>query len=488
MTGILLASLSWAAAALYAVATGWLVVMGLNSLSLAFAALWRRRTRDSTRPPPAAWPDVVVQLPVYNEPAELVARAVDAALALAYPGRVEVQLLDDSSERGRADNATICGTRHGVQHLFRDQRDGFKAGALANGMQATAAEVAVIFDVDFQPRADTLLQLVPALLADPEIGFVQARWVHPAADESFLGRAQAMLLDLHFAVEQAGRDALGWPITFNGTAGAWRRAAIEDAGGWEGDTLAEDLDLALRARLAGWRGLLLPDVTVPADLPATVAAWRIQQSRWTKGLAEVGRKLLPTVWRSGLPLAERASITLQVGMAGSLPALLTIVLLHPLLTTAAVLSIGPGASYFAWLSVGWLALLGAVGAHAVAQRWCYPETWRSRLALIPVGLAAPFAILLACSSSAVAGVANRKSPFVRTPKGDRSAAQPRRSRGDIALAAYSVAGAAALFVAGAWAALVFQALFAVVLVAVAMPTVHARSRDRRIAVAAEFAS
>ena len=321
MTAALLDLLATGAVVAYALATAVLAGLGLHAAALAVVRL-RRPPRPLPLAADVAWPPVVVQLPVYDEPPALVARALDAALDLEAEGPLEVQLLDDSPRAGRRENAVLCSERRAravrrgvtLRHVVRGKRDGFKAGALAAGLAAgpptepTSGDLrlpdddlrlAAVFDVDFRPAPDTLRRLVPALLADPDLAFVQASWAHPDADATALGRAQAAVLDLHFAIEQTGRERAGLPLTFNGTAGVWRVAAIDDAGGWQGDTLAEDLDLALRVQMAGWRARLVEGVDVPADLPPTVGAWRRQQARWAKGLAEVGRKSAGAVWRSG---------------------------------------------------------------------------------------------------------------------------------------------------------------------------------------------
>ena len=457
-------------AGLYALATLALVAFGL-SLGVLAGVRALRAPRTVARPTPPAWPDVLVQVPVYNEPPAVVARALDAIAALDYPGGLAVQLLDDSTDASTAANAEACATlaARGVptEHLQRDARAGFKAGALANGLAASGAPLVAIFDADFTPHPSFLRRTVPALLADDELAFVQARWTHPRADRTLLGRVQAALLDLHFVVEQGGRDRAGWPLAFNGTAGVWRRAAIDAAGGWSGDTLAEDLDLALRAHLAGWRARLLDDVEAPADLPPTLDAWRSQQRRWLKGTSEVRRALWGRVLRSSLGAWDRASMSVQLAMPLTIPALLTVILLHPVLAWAHATGSGPGDLYFAALSAGYAALGGAVLAHSVAQRFLHPDAWiRRTLARLPLVLAAPLALVVPGTLAAFEAGLGRRTPFVRTPKG--ALRQPARVRWpELALAVYSALGALALAEAGAWGPLLFQSLFVVGLAGVA---------------------
>lgn len=447
------------AAASYALATLVLTVLGLHALVLAIV----RQTRPQRALPVsrvATWPDVVVQLPVYDEPPALVARALDAALATDYPGRVEIQLLDDSPMPARRANAVLCAERHrrGVRHLPRDTRDGFKGGALAWGLSHTDAPVAALFDVDFQPGPGLLRALVAPLVADPGLAFVQARWHHDPGP-AMLAQAQTAVLDVHFAVEQAARDRAGLPLVFNGTAGAWRVAAIEDAGGWSGETLAEDSDLALRAQARGWRARLAEDASVPADLPATVGAWRRQQARWAKGLVEVARLHLGTLWRSALPLRSRVAFTAHLALSLSLPSLLVLIVAHPLVGLASATGLVPGA-LLAGLSVGYLALGGLVAAHVVALRALYPADWRTRWRRIPAAMLAPVMLVIPASRAVLQALRGQKTPFQRTPKAEGVSDAVASGRAEAALAGYTVLGLAAVVTVGAWSAVVFQALLA----------------------------
>ncbi|PAP78707.1 glycosyltransferase family 2 protein [Rubrivirga marina] len=434
-----------------------LLLAGLGLHALLLAALRTARPRRMLPSDDAApWPAVVVQIPVYDEPPALVARALDAALAADYPGRVEVQLLDDSPPAARRANAALCAERRpGVRHLPRDAREGYKAGALAHGLALADAPLVAIFDVDFRPPPDALRCLVAALRADPGLAFVQARWAHPGADRTLLGRAQAAVLDLHFAVEQTARDRAGLALPFNGSGGVWRRAAIDAAGGWRADTLAEDADLALRAQAAGWRARLAEDIAVPADLPATVGSWRRQQARWAKGLAEVALLRLGTLWRSGLPVRSKLSLTGHLALSLSLPALLVVMLLHPVM--AALGWIGAGAAVATVL--GPVALAGLVGAHVVALRAVHPSSWRRRLSRVPTALVAPVVLVVPAARAVVEAVFGRKTPFARTPKG--GAREDEAGRAEIALALYSVVGLVGLVMLGAWGGVVFQSLLAI---------------------------
>ena len=448
------ASLSALAGVAIVLATGATLVLaalGAHALVLALTRALRPARPLPTREPDA-WPAIVVQIPVYDEPPALVARALDAALATDYPGPVEVQLLDDSPREGRLANAVLCAERRGVRHLPRATRDGFKAGALAHGLGLTRAPLAAVFDVDFRPAPDVLRRLVGPLLADERLAFVQARWTHPGADRTWLGRAQAAVLDLHFAVEQGGRDRAGLPVLFNGSGGVWRVAAIADAGGWRGDTLAEDLDLTIRALARGWRSRLADDVTVAADLPATAGAWRRQQTRWAKGLAEVARQHVGTVWRSPLGPGAKVALSAHLGLSLSLPALLVLAIVHPVVAVATAGGAGAGVG----LSLGYVALAGLGVGHAVALRSLYAEDWPRRLARIPASVLAPLVLLVPAALGVAEAVVGRRTPFARTPKGGEVGGEP--AGPEMGLAVWSAAGWVALVAVGAWGAVPFQTL------------------------------
>ena len=261
---------------------------------------------------------MLVQLPAFNE-GMLIERAIRAA-AMDWPrDRLTIQVLDDSTDGSEAISQRFADelrrTGVDIQVIHRRDRAGFKAGALANGLLRDDSPFIAVFDADFVPPPDFLKRTVPVLMADKELAFVQTRWEHLNAGENMLTRAQAVMLDAHFGVEQSVRFATGMILPFNGTCGVWRRDAIDDAGGWTADTLTEDLDLSVRAHLAGWRAAYLPQVTAAGELPTTLAAWRTQQHRWNKGFAQVARKLLPSVWRSDLPPLFKLALTLEVGQS-----------------------------------------------------------------------------------------------------------------------------------------------------------------------------
>ncbi len=254
-------------------------------------------------------PVVTVQLPLYNE-VYVVERLVEAVVALDYPKELlEVQILDDSTDETR-DVARAVAERYrergyDVRYLSRDHRRGFKAGALQAGLESARGEFLLILDADFVPCPELLRECLPHF-SDPGVGMVQARWEHLNRDFSLLTRIQSIFLDGHFVIEHTARNRSGRFFNFNGTAGIWRRRCLEDAGGWNSDTLTEDLDASYRAQLAGWRFVYLKDLAVPAELPVDMNGFKSQQHRWTKGSIQTGRKLLPAIFRSDYPWKVKA--------------------------------------------------------------------------------------------------------------------------------------------------------------------------------------
>ncbi len=270
---------------------------------------------------PHVWPRVTIQLPIYNE-RHVVERLIDACATMSYPlEKVQIQVLDDSDDsttaiiEHKAAAWRRCGRNVVVVH--RSNRNGFKGGALANALAQATGEFIAIFDADFEPSPNFLVDTLPHFLesGNERIGFVQVRWDHLNPNYSALTRCQAIALDGHFVVEQAGRSRAGYAFGFNGSAGIWRRACIEDpaVGGWQIDTLCEDLDLSYRAQLAAWRGLYLDQVAAPAEIPPQLLAFKRQQSRWAKGSVQTLRKLSTRVWQSNWSLEKRLAGLLHLG-------------------------------------------------------------------------------------------------------------------------------------------------------------------------------
>jgi cellulose synthase/poly-beta-1,6-N-acetylglucosamine synthase-like glycosyltransferase len=312
------------------------LLIGLSALAFHRLQLARSARRLSSTPllarERAEWPTVLVQVPLYNE-RYVAERVIEAVCRLDYPAdKLTVQILDDSTDGTTAIVAAAVARWQAVgvtiEQVRRGNREGFKAGALAAGLERSTAELVAIFDADFVPDPDMLKLLVPSF-DEKDVGMVQARWAHLNRHDTSLTEAQAVLLDGHFVNEHGGRYVRGCFFNFNGTCGVWRRQAIIDAGGWSGETLTEDLDLSYRAQLAGWRFVYRPDVTVAGELPADVQAFKSQQHRWAKGSIETARLLLPRIWRAALPLKVRVEATFHLGANFAYPLVLLMTLLLP---------------------------------------------------------------------------------------------------------------------------------------------------------------
>ncbi len=301
-----------------------------------------------------------------------------------------------------------------VEHVRRPQRSGYKAGALAYGLQRSNAELVAIFDADFVPGRDFLKRVVPHLMQS-NVGVVQARWGHLNRDESWFTRMQSILLDGHFVIEQTARSWSGCFVSFNGTCGVWRRQAIDDAGGWTSDTVTEDLDLSFRAQLAGWRVVYLPDVVVPGELPVERNSFRSQQRRWTRGGVQVARKLLPTIVRAPLPLRVKAEAVFHLTCYGAFPLLLMLALLR---TPARVLSpettlLGFLPGEIELLCIGTLPLLGF---YALAQHRSQGLAWKTVATRSLPAMAVGAGLAVSNTRAVLEGLFGRDLTFERTPK------------------------------------------------------------------------
>jgi cellulose synthase/poly-beta-1,6-N-acetylglucosamine synthase-like glycosyltransferase len=293
-----------------------MIFVGVGFLTLPVQYLVQRmhtirEPLETTLPADDHLPDILVQLPVFNE-AGVVTGLLDSVAGLEWPrAKLHIQLLDDSSDhtveiaREKIAELSLAGLT--IEHVCRDHRSGFKAEALAAGLERNKSPFVAILDADFRPPPNWLRAVLPKLLADPRAGFVQSRCEFANADANWLTRVQGLLFDAHFVMEQGVRANAGLHFQFNGTAAVWRRRAIEDAGGWSGDSLCEDLDLTIRAGLAGWHGVLAMNPVVPGLVPEQIEHWRIQQRRWAMGFAQIARKLWAVIWTSHWSLAERIS-------------------------------------------------------------------------------------------------------------------------------------------------------------------------------------
>jgi cellulose synthase/poly-beta-1,6-N-acetylglucosamine synthase-like glycosyltransferase len=392
---------------------------GMHRLWMAWL-LWRsRRAPELPLPDPASAPFVTVQLPLFNE-RYVAERLVRSVAALRYPaGRLEVQVLDDSTDdtveivaRVVAD---LVAAGADVKHVRRPTREGFKAGALAVGLEQARGGLIAVFDADFIPEPDFLERTV-GQFADPEVGMVQVRWDHVNRDYSMLTRAQAVLLDGHFVVEHAARHGSGRFFNFNGTAGIWRREAIEDAGGWQHDTLTEDLDLSYRAQYAGWRFVYLDGVAVPAELPVDMAAFKSQQHRWAKGSIQTAKKLLPDLLDSALPRPVKVEALFHLTANGTYLLMCVLSLLMPL-TLFVRIDRGWLGTFAVDMPMFLLATLSVCHFYALSQRRLGRSLWR-QVAHLPLVLALGVGMSLNNGRAVVEALLGRSTPFVRTPKYD----------------------------------------------------------------------
>lgn len=377
---------SWLTAALWALhvaACAFFIVVGVHRLWLLRGA---RAVKHGAMSGPRApwgpddtWPAVLVQLPLYNEP-EHAARVLRAALAFDYPrDKLRIQVLDDSTDHTPSVLAPIvqraAAQGFSVQHVRRTARQGYKAGALAAGLAVDNAPFIAVFDADFVPAPDFLRRMLPAFAA-PDVGWAQARWTHLNPNANWRTRGQAAWLDAHFWVDHAARSAAERFFNFNGTAGIWRRSAIDTAGGWNAATLTEDLDLSLRASLAGYRGVFLPAVTVPAELPVARAALRSQQHRWAKGALQVTRLFARAVLAAPRPWAARADAAWLLAQNVAFAALWVQLVTLPALWFASETP-GPG-----WNGFFVASLVCGLLPHVVALVWARTQSGAGRFAAV----------------------------------------------------------------------------------------------------------
>lgn len=378
--------------------------------------LRRLRSEPGPRPDKEDWPKVTVQLPLYNE-RFVVERLLRSVAALDYPrDRFEIQVLDDSTDSTSEEVERLAEElrRSGVpiEHLRRPTRAGFKAGALQYGLERARGEFVAILDADFVPPADFLRRAV-SYFSDPRVGMVQARWGFLNREENLLTRCEALFLDGHFLLEQEVRSKTGLFFNFNGTAGLWRKACIEDAGGWDGQTLTEDLDLSYRAQFRGWRFVYAPEIVVPSELPAPITAFRTQQHRWAKGAIQTARRHLPALFLGAFPWRHKVEggFHLLAHTIHPLVAALALLNLAILLAPWPPSSLQPMIScLFTGLSVSFLFYLLAI------QRLDKGRLDRDDWLLLPVSLALSLGMSFANTRSVIEGALNLPSGFVRTPK------------------------------------------------------------------------
>jgi cellulose synthase/poly-beta-1,6-N-acetylglucosamine synthase-like glycosyltransferase len=395
-----------------------LAIYGWHRYYLVYLYLKNKHKAPAPLPPLAELPRVTIQLPIFNE-MYVADRLIDSVCEMDYPqDRLEIQVLDDSTDE-TSEIAELAVRRHAargfdIRYLHRVDRRGYKAGALEAGLKEATARYVAIFDADFIPPPDFLQKTLPYFQTDPKVGMVQARWGHINQDYSLLTKIQSILLDAHFVLEHGGRNRAGFFFNFNGTAGVWRREAIETSGGWQHDTLTEDLDLSYRAQLAGWRFIFLPDVVSPAEVPVEMNSFKSQQHRWAKGSIQTCLKLLPRILRSNQPLAVKAEafFHLSANFNYLLMSLLSILMFPSMwvrynMGWTEMMLIDVPLFFAATMSVG--------NFYVVSQRELYTD-WRQRLRYLPFLMSIGIGLCVNNTRAVLEALFRRESEFARTPK------------------------------------------------------------------------
>jgi cellulose synthase/poly-beta-1,6-N-acetylglucosamine synthase-like glycosyltransferase len=363
-------------------------------------------------------PAVTIQLPIYNE-RYVVERLIDEVTKIEYPaGLLQIQVLDDSTDDTHPFAEALVQRYHAlgfpIEYHHRANRHGFKAGALQAGLESATGELVAIFDADFVPPPDFLTRTVH-FFADPGVGMVQTRWSYLNRDYNFLTEVEAMLLDGHFILEHGARSRAGYFFNFNGTAGILRRRAIEDAGGWQHDTLTEDSDLSYRAQLAGWRFVYLPGLDCPSELPVEMHGFQIQQSRWAKGLTQVAKKLLPTILKADIPTRVKFEAIMHLTPNISYPLM---VLLSALMLPVMIVRFYMSVSQMFYLDMPLIiASFWSLSAfYVVAQRELYPKSWKRSIFLLPMLMAVGVGLIVINTRAVLEALLGVQTGFVRTPK------------------------------------------------------------------------
>jgi len=403
-----------------------LSVYGLHRYDI-IRTYFKHRRNATSEPPPHRFqqlPPVTIQLPLYNE-RYVVERLVEEVVKIEYPKELlQIQVLDDSTDdtapfaEALVERYRNMGYPIGYHH--RSNRHGFKAGALQEGLETARGELVAVFDADFCPPPEFLTRTVH-FFADPTVGVVQTRWSYLNRDYNFLTEVEAMLLDGHFILEHGARSRAGYFFNFNGTAGILRRKMIDDAGGWQHDTLTEDSDLSYRAQLKGWRFVYLPGLDCPSELPVEMHGFQIQQSRWAKGLTQVSRKLLPSILKADIPKRVKAEAFLHLTPNISYPLMIVV--------SALMLPVMIVRFYMGWMQMLFLDLPLIAASfwsislfYVVAQRELYPKNWKRSVLLLPMLMAVGVALTIINTRAVLEALFGVRTEFARTPKyaiGDR---------------------------------------------------------------------
>ena len=395
-----------------------LAAYGMHRYVLVYEYFKNRKNVPGPPPAVSEWPKVTIQLPIYNE-RYVIERLVDAVARFDYPRELlDVQVLDDSTDETR-EVARACVERYQalgfpICYLHRTDRTGYKAGALAEGLKSATGEFVAIFDADFLPSPDFLRLTLP-YFTDPKIGMVQGRWTYLNRHYSSLTEVETILLDGHFVMEHGARSRSGSFFNFNGTAGVWRRRAIDEAGGWQHDTLTEDTDLSYRAQLVGWRFLYLPDIECSSELPVEMNAFKAQQARWAKGLMQTAIKILPRMLRSDEPTNIKAEAVFHLTANISYPFM---VVLSTLLLPAMIVRFYQG--WFQMLFIDLPLFIASScsisGFYLTSQRVLYPKTWKRSILYMPFVMAVGIGLSVRNAKAVIEALFGVKSEFVRTPK------------------------------------------------------------------------
>ncbi len=364
-------------------------------------------------------PNVTIQLPIFNE-MYVVERLLDATSTIDYPKeKMEIQVLDDSTDetsiilKKKVDELRRKG--YSVTYIHRDDRKGYKAGALDEGFKKATGEFTAIFDADFVPQKD-FLQKTIHYFTDESVGMIQLRWEHMNRNYSLLTRLQSIFIDGHFVIDQAARSRSGRFFNFNGTAGIWRKSCIERAGGWQHDTLTEDLDLSYRAQLDGWRFVYLPDVVTPGELPVEMNSFKSQQHRWAKGSIQTARKLLPKLWRSPIPLKIKLEATLH--LTNNL-AYMLLIALSILMLPVTLIRFDLGMGWYKLLIIDlplFIAATLTVTVFFICSQKEICKNWIERALFIPLAIALSIGLCVNNAQAVLEGMFNNDTEFLRTPK------------------------------------------------------------------------
>lgn len=414
-----------------------LAFYGMHRYQLVW--LYYRHKKKESKEPPKRFeqlPRVTIQLPIYNEQF-VIDRLIEACSKLEYPRELlEIQLLDDSTDETKDVARAICERYAAdglpIVYLHRTNRHGFKAGALDEGLKVAKGEFVAIFDADFVPPPEWLMQVVHHF-AEAEIGMVQTRWTHLNRDYSFLTQVEAILLDGHFVLEHGGRSRSGVFFNFNGTAGMWRRNVIDEAGGWQHDTLTEDTDLSYRAQLVGWKFKYLQHVTCPAELPIEMTAFKTQQARWAKGLIQTSKKILPHVFKSDVDLHTKIEAWYHLTSNISYPLM---IVLSVLLMPAMIIRFYQG--WFQMLLIDFPLFMASTFSissfYLVSQKELFPGRWYKTFLYLPFLMSLGIGLTITNTKAVMEAIFGIQSAFKRTPKyrvqkkGEKSQAAKYRKR------------------------------------------------------------